>query len=261
MPEPLFEQIKPRTRHLGRILTHLATVDSTMNAAKARAETGDPHGTTIVADEQTNAIGRRGRTWSSPKGNLSVTLILRPQASRDRLTWIPLIAGAALAHSVHRLIDAPARLKWPNDVTIHGRKVAGILTDAHWSPDGSLAYVLLGIGVNGDRRIEDFPTELQTTATSLSHEAGGHVCLPALLKILLERLELLLDELDAPFATLRERVEPFMATRGQDVRVTMEQGVIEGRARGLGPRGELIIDTLDGERRVDAGDVEHLRRR
>jgi BirA family biotin operon repressor/biotin-[acetyl-CoA-carboxylase] ligase len=258
--EPRYEEIRPRTRVLGRVLVHHRTTGSTMDDARRLAQAGEPDGLVVVADEQTAGVGRRGRRWHSPAGSLHATILLRPvNTPKETLTWIPLLAGVAMVQAVGRVAGVDARLKWPNDVLVDGKKLAGVLTDARWQDDGRLAWVLIGVGVNGDARADDFPPELRPTATSLSQAAGRHVCMPALLKVFLERLEPLLEAASLPFDDLRAKVEPSLATLGRRVRVTMPRGVVEGVARGLGPRGELLLETPEGEVRVEAGDCEHLR--
>lgn len=257
--EPTYEQIKPRTDRLGRVLVHRDEVDSTMDEARRAAESGEGEGYVVAADRQTAGRGRRGRGWFSPAGNLNATVLLRPVVSADRATWIPLLAGVAMADAIRRLVGLEARVKWPNDVVVGDRKVAGILTESQWDAEGRLAWVLVGVGVNGDVRRDEFPEDLRETATSLSAEAGRHVCLPALLKVFLERFEEALGPLEGEHARLAERVAPHVATLGRRVRVTTPDGIVEGDAVRLGARGEIVLVTEDGEVAVDVGDCQHLR--
>lgn len=260
MPEePTYEQIKPRTRRLGRVLAHLESTTSTMDEARRAAEAGEGEGFVVVADRQTAGRGRRDRTWFSPEGNLNATVLLRPAVAADRATWIPLVAGVAMSEAIERLIDRPARVKWPNDVLLADRKVAGILTESRWDDDGRLAWVLVGAGVNGNVRRDGFPEELRASATSLSAEAGRRVCLPALLKVFLERFEATLKPLEDVGSDPAGLVAPRLATLGRRVRITMPEGPVEGEAVRLGPRGELVLATDAGERAVDVGDCQHLR--
>jgi BirA family biotin operon repressor/biotin-[acetyl-CoA-carboxylase] ligase len=255
-----YESIRPRTKRLGKRLLHLAFSISTMKDARDVAESGEPEGFTLVADQQLAGQGRRGRAWHSPPGNLHATILLRPRVAADRATWVPLLAGAALAESVRRLLDLEAYVKWPNDVLIDGRKVAGVLSEAHWQRNGDLGWILLGVGVNGNIRRASLPEDFRETATSLAEEVQRTVCMPALLKIFLECLEAFLEDLDGPAEGLFDRVRPYMTTLGERVTVQLDSETLEGVATGLGARGELLVDTGDGApRAVDSGDVVHAR--
>lgn len=257
--EPTYEQIKPRTDRLGRVLIHRHEVDSTMDEARRAAERGEGEGLVVAADRQTTGRGRRGRTWFSPEGNLNATVLLRPTVAADRATWIPLLAGVAVAEAIERLVDVQARVKWPNDVVVGDRKVAGILTESQWDGEGRLAWVLVGVGVNGNVRPEALPAEIRQTATSLSAATGRRVCLPALLKVFLERFEAILGVLETSHAGLVETVASRVVTLGRRVRVTTPDGLVEGDAVRLGARGEIVVATESGEVPVDVGDCEHLR--
>lgn len=259
MAEPRYETIRPRTRALGHHLVHLATVGSTMDEARRMAEAGADHGTVVVADEQTQGRGRLDRTWFSPRGSLMATLVLRPWMPPHVLSLLTLAAGLSLARSMEKLLGAPARLKWPNDVWLEGKKVAGILTESRF--EGNRArFVLLGLGVNGDARATEFPAELRPVATSLSEWAGRHVCLPALLKIFLEDFEHEWTELEAG------RTDPLLGAAARRsvvlqrrVRVETPQGTVEGRAVGLGPQGQLLVDAQGTRHEISVGDCTLLR--
>lgn len=259
MAEPRYETIRPRTRALGRHLIHVAIVGSTMDEARRLAEAGAEHGTVVVADEQTQGRGRLDRRWFSPRGSLLATVILRPQISGELLPPVPLAAGLSLARSMEKLVRAPARLKWPNDVWLEGKKVAGILVESQF--EGSAPrFILLGMGVNGDVRATEFPPEIRPFATSLSEWAGRHVCLPALLKLFLEDFEREWVELEAG------RTGPLIGAVAQRslvihqlVRVETPQGAVVGRAVGLGPQGQLIVDAQGSRHEITVGDCVLLR--
>lgn len=257
--EPRFEEIRPRTRRLGRPLVHLARTRSTMEEARRRALAGAPEGLVVVADEQTAGVGRLGRSWHSPAGGLWCTVLLRPRCETDRLRALPLAAGLAVVDAIGTLLNLPARLKWPNDVVLDERKVGGVLVDARLAGRHA-EFVLVGLGVNGDARTDDFPPELRGSATSLSLASGHHVCMPALLKLLLEALEPSYESLEAGRAgEVVGRVRLRMATLGRRVRVERPSGLVEGVASDLGPSGELLVETRDGWVRVQSGECLELR--
>jgi BirA family biotin operon repressor/biotin-[acetyl-CoA-carboxylase] ligase len=168
---------------LGHPHIHLDVVDSTNALAKEKAAAGAAHGTTFTAGEQTAGRGRQGRSWVAPAGSaLLLSVILRPAEEHHRLA--PLAAALAVAETCEELADVQAKIKWPNDVWIDGRKVSGILVEARSDQDPDRSWVVVGIGLNTRVRIEDMPEELQATATTLALDPGVDALRP-----LLERLD------------------------------------------------------------------------
>jgi BirA family transcriptional regulator, biotin operon repressor / biotin---[acetyl-CoA-carboxylase] ligase len=256
--EPTFESIRPRTKRIGRVVVHLAECTSTMDEARLWAESDKEDGAVIAADRQTAGRGRNQRIWASPKGALLATLVLRDVKALP-LPIVPLAAGLALARSIERLTKAPARVKWPNDVWIDGKKVAGVLLESRFVGEHA-EWILVGLGVNVDVRVEELPQEVRALATSLSAWKGGHVCAPALLKIWLEQFESLLDDLRAGRTrSVLADAEARLVGRGGTMRGTGANGPIEGTAMGLGPNGELIVKTARGDELLREGDVQLLR--
>src|SRR4051794_14278733 len=154
-----------QTRWLGRAYRHLAECRSTNDEAAAWARAGAPHGALVIADAQTGGRGRLGRTWHSPPGeNLYFSTVLRPEIPPHRAPPLTLAVGVALADAV-REAGCDAQLKWPNDLLLDGKKVAGILTEMTTS-GGRVEFVVIGIGVNLDARA--FPAELDGRATSIA---------------------------------------------------------------------------------------------
>lgn len=258
MHEPTFESIRPRTKRIGRVVVHLAECTSTMDEARTWAESKGDDGAVIVADRQTAGRGRNQRTWFSPEGALLATLVLR-DLKDVRLTLVPLAAGLALARSIERLTKAPAQIKWPNDVWIEHKKVAGILVESRFVGDHP-EWVIVGLGVNVDVRSETFPAEVRPHATSLSAWKGGHVCAPALLKIWLEQFEHVLEELrkGRNEAVVRD-IQDRLVGLGGNIRAEGPRGTIDGTALRLGAGGELIVKTQHGEEALHEGDVELVR--
>lgn len=257
--EPKFEEIRPRTQRLGHRILHLARVGSTMDVARQQAAAGAAEGLVVVAEEQDAGVGRHGRSWFSPRGGLLATLILRPAADAQRLEALPLAAGVAMGQAIERLVRVRVALKWPNDLVVQGKKVGGVLVEGRLEGPRP-EYLLLGVGVNGDARADAFPPDLRATATSLSQVAGRHVCMPALLKLFLDRFEPLYDDLqrgrtEGTVNAARARME----TLGRRVRVETARGTIEGVARDLDATGALLVDRSAGLVRVNSGECEELR--
>jgi len=223
---------------LGTPHLHLRSTTSTNDRARELAMTGAPHGTLVTAAEQTAGRGRQGRAWSAPPGRaLLMSLVLR-----DDHALLPLAAGVAVAATC----GADARLKWPNDVLLGGRKVAGILAEGRPSE----GWAVVGVGVNVAVRPEDFPAELRGRATGLGLQ-------PADVSRVLARL---LEELDAALGlTLPALLE---AWRSRDALLghAVTWGAGSGTAAGVDAAGRLRVTLADGsETTLAAGEV-HLAR-
>jgi len=252
MPTPfapaLFQQLLT-TEDVGRFLLYRVSTETTMTIARREADDGAPHGTLVLAEEQTAGRGRRGRTFASPSGeNLYFTLVLRvPLEVHARL---PVILPVAICSAVrHEGIDA--RIKWPNDIWVGQRKLSGLLIDAELRPGGPLAMPGIGINVNGD------PTsipELATSATSVRRELGYTVVREALLARICNELERLLAE--PPETTLAHYTELSMIL-GRDVVVTPANGEpFTATAEAIAPDGSLVVVRPNGTREtLTAADV------
>jgi BirA family biotin operon repressor/biotin-[acetyl-CoA-carboxylase] ligase len=213
------------TRWLGRPIVRLASIDSTNREAWRRAEAGAGHGTVIVAEEQTAGRGRLDRTWISPRDEgLYVTALLRPGELAANAGLLGIAAGIAAAGAVEDVGVPAARVKWPNDVWVEDRKIAGILVEARDAgrPEG---IFVVGVGVNTGQT--EFPDGLRVPATSVRLVTGETPDLDEVLRRLLERFELWVDTLidgkldafDAAFAardTLTGRRISFILS-GEDV--------------------------------------------
>ena len=224
---------------LGSPRLHLAVTDSTNTRARELAAAGAPHGMLVTTGEQLAGRGRQGRTWSAPPGRaLLCSVVLR-----DPPRLLPLLAGVAVAE-VASSAGAPAQVKWPNDVLVGGRKVAGILVEGR--PQERWAVV--GIGLNVALAPDDFPPELRATAATLG--------LPpeAVERTLAELLEVLERWLGQPQDVVLEAVRVRDALRGQ--RISWSGG--EGTADGIDGDGRLMVLAANGRRvALDAGEV-HL---
>jgi BirA family biotin operon repressor/biotin-[acetyl-CoA-carboxylase] ligase len=244
---------RPATQWVGRPLLLESSTASTNDDARDAARGGAASGYTIVADTQTAGRGRRGRTWISPPGeNLYLSVVARPRLSAERSALITLAAGLAVRDAVVQHIE-PERvtIKWPNDVRVDGRKVAGVLVEGAVR-GAELSYAIIGIGVNV--RGERVADELEDRATTMRRARGGRDLsradvLEALLVALEKRIEQLLRD-GAP-SVVRD-VAAYCDTIGTHVNV---EGVA-GRATGISESGGLWIEKVDGDRvEVRAGEV------
>lgn len=249
-PEP---GLRTDRQRLGAPVRHLGTVGSTMDEAAAWAREGAPHGAVVTAVAQHQGRGRLGRTWADAPGeSLLATVVLRPDLPADRLGLVPLAGGLAVAEALDAA-GVRADVKWPNDVRVGRKKVAGVLAEATWT-DG-IPTVLLGVGVNVGQA--SFPGDLEASATSLLRTTGRSVSPRSLLRPLLDRLAAHLDTARvAParlIAAVEARLEPSDTVDVWDP--PTGRRLASGRVIGLAPDGALRLDTGSGERRLHAGEV------
>jgi BirA family transcriptional regulator, biotin operon repressor / biotin---[acetyl-CoA-carboxylase] ligase len=227
---------------LGGPRLHFRLTDSTNARARELAIRGAPHGTLVTASEQSAGRGRQGRTWSAPAGRALLCSIV----IRDPPRLLPLAAGVAVAEAVDELVpDGPAQIKWPNDVLLEGRKVAGILVEGR-PQEG---WTVVGVGLNVALRPEDFPAELQERAGTLGLAPDA---IEPTLDALLRRLEHWVSASDeALLGTVRGRD----ALLGREIRWYGGRGV----GAGVDEAGRLVVETESGRVALDAGEVHLLR--
>ncbi len=250
------------THELGRAIHYHEVLPSTNELAFRLAHAGAEHGEVVVTEQQTAGKGRRGRVWASPPGlNLYFSAILRPELPPQRAPELTLMAAVALTE-VLREAGGEAFIKWPNDVQIGGRKVAGILTELSAEPE-RVHFVVLGVGVNLNAQPEHFPEELRAAATSLAQARGQRVPRALFAATLWKRLEAWLEvHLEQGFGPVRQRWKELCATLGQEVLVRTDRLEFRGVAEDIDEAGALRVRREDGSiERVLAGDVEQLRPR
>lgn len=239
---------------------YLDSVDSTNAEAVRWLESGAPDRALVAADGQTHARGRMGRTWYTPAGSaLAFSLALRfAQTSQQGGLIGRLVATGALAVSdaLSRDYNIPTEIKWPNDVLIQRRKVAGVLCEAQWQGKG-LVSVVLGVGVNVNKRSIPPAQDLNYPATCVESELGGPVVRYELLRNILSYLLIRIDNLDSD--QFLQDWENRLAFRGEWVQIIDGRHAVDGQALGVNEDGSLRLLTTAGEViSVYAGDV-HLR--
>lgn len=225
-----------------------------MTEATAWAAEGAPHGALVVAEHQTAGRGRHGRAWEAAPGeSLLVSVVLRPALAPDRLGLVPLAAGLAVAEAV-AVFGVAAQVKWPNDVRLGGRKLAGVLAEASWT--GSVPTVILGIGLNVAQ--EAFPEAVADRAVSLRRVTGRPIDRLAPLPAVLDRLAARLADAESMPDRLLRDVEARLDGLGEAVAVRfpgVDRAPVDGRAVGLAADGALRVDTGAGEVAVYAGEA------
>jgi len=245
-------QARLRTRYVGRRFLYHERLPSTQDAARQEAEGGALEGTTILADQQTAGRGRLGRQWVSPPGaNLYFSVVLRPAA--EHLRTLGMIWPMAICQAVGEVTGLPARVKWPNDVLVGPRKLAGVLIDSEFSGD-QVDYAIAGIGLNVNLDMSA-NEEIRDIATSISAELGREVAREEVMAALLHRFEQLYEA--------ARRGQPVhlgwkahLDILGRPIRVRSGEGVEQGIAEDVEPDGTLILRRPDGSHvRIEAGEV------
>jgi BirA family biotin operon repressor/biotin-[acetyl-CoA-carboxylase] ligase len=212
-------------------------------------------GTLVWAQEQTAGRGRRGRSWTSPRGNLYVTAILRPDCTVGEAAQLGFAAALALVDALGHLMPplTEVRLKWPNDVLVNERKAAGILLETVIGTDGSFQALLLGLGVN----IADAPDDTAFPATALHWESAGRGIGPEdLLEPWAKHFLTWVNRwVDDGFQPLRRQWLAYAHPAGQQLRVRLPNRVVHGTFHDMDDAGGLVIDTEQGRERLSVGDV------
>ncbi|HEY92918.1 MAG TPA: biotin--[acetyl-CoA-carboxylase] ligase [Dehalococcoidia bacterium] len=239
------------THFIGQRVICYPRLTSTMEVAKKEARQGAAEGTVIVADEQTAGKGRLKRIWLSPKGNIALSVILYPDVFY--LPFLIMLASLAVVHCIEAVTGLKSQVKWPNDVLINNKKVCGIIIEGNVR-GGIVDYAIIGIGVNVNLRLSDFP-EILSTATSLSDELRKEVSRLDVIRQLLveiERLYLALQTGGSVFEEWRDR----LVTLGRSVRVKSGKTTYEGIAESVATDGSLLLRLPDGSlNRIASGDV------
>lgn len=244
-----------QTSWAGKPLYHLEIVDSTNNYAKKTAQEGAEHGTLILADEQTQGKGRRGRTWISPKaGNIYMSILLRPQIEPDKASMLTLVAAMAAAAGIREVSGLNTQIKWPNDIVVQGKKVCGILTEMS-AEVGRVHYIVIGIGINVHDK--DFPEEIQATATSLDLQSGKRQNRTELVEAVWKAFETYYESYlrTQDMSALQHEYNSHLANCNRPVKVLDSEHPYEGIAKGITKKGELMVETESGMRLVSSGEV------
>lgn len=233
------------------------SVGSTNLEAMQLAFAEAPEGTVVVADEQTGGRGRQGRTWHSPAGyGLYVSVILRPDIAPNAAPIITLLTNVAAAEAVHDVTGAPTVCKWPNDVLIHGCKIAGNLTEVVLSGD-AVGHVIAGAGINVRPLPPSVVTGLRTKPCSLEEAAGKRVSRVVLLQAYLSRYEYWYNSLiEEGFAPVLARWKELTDVVGKRLKVQVRGEALEGEVVDVSTDGMLIMKDDDGkEHQLFSGDI------
>jgi BirA family transcriptional regulator, biotin operon repressor / biotin---[acetyl-CoA-carboxylase] ligase len=246
-----------RTRVIGREIRVFQETSSTSDIVEKLGRDGVKEGVVAFAESQTKGRGRLGRHWVSPsKKGLWFSVLLRPSIHPLQATQITVACATALRRAISLHSGLQPSIKWPNDVMINGRKVAGILTELNAELD-HVKYLIAGIGVDVNQTASDFTPELRKIASSIRIEAGRPVPRPELAVLILQELDKDYQRVTGGrFTELADEWEGHCNTIGRDVSIRIGERFVRGRAEALGEDGALLVRTDHGHlERVIGGDV------
>jgi BirA family biotin operon repressor/biotin-[acetyl-CoA-carboxylase] ligase len=250
-----------QTRVFGKQdIVYFQETDSTNLRAKSLADRGAPEGTVVIAESQTEGRGRRGRTWFSPAGEgIYVSVILRPVLSPHEAPRLTLMAAVAAAETLLHLTPLNVRIRWPNDILVGGKKLAGILTQVSTEMD-AVDYIVVGIGINVNTPLKGFPDDLRDRATSIRAEMKEPFPRIRLLRLYLERFEDCYGTFRrSGFQPILERWKELSDIIGRRIRVDLLNHHYRGKVLDVDQDGVLILSDQDGiTRRIVSGDVTRL---
>jgi len=245
-PDKLFPhevQSNLDTKVLGKKIVYFDSIHSTMDHAFELGMAGEDEGTVVCAESQTKGKGRLGRSWSSPKGKgIYMSIILRPSLLPSNVAQLTLLAAVATCEAIRKTTSVAAKIKWPNDILINDKKVAGILTELSAEVD-RVRFVVVGVGVNVNTALKYLPKQ----GTSLKNETKKMVSRVELLQEILRLMEQWYQRVNAEgFSPVMKRWKELSSTLGKRIRLIDAGGKIEGKAIDLDRDGGLIIRSDSG---------------
>lgn len=230
------------------------TVGSTNDEAKALARDGAEAGIVLWSLEQTSGRGRSGHAWSSPRGNLYASVILRPACSAEEAAQLGFVTALAVGDAVAELARCrgPLACKWPNDVLLGGRKIAGILLESEIGRDGQVTFLIVGLGVN----LASAPSNTEFRATSIAAEGVPAPPPEAALDTFLRHFDRWARRWQQQgFAPVRQEWRERAFALGGQIRARLETATLQGRFVDIDQQGALLLETGGEVRRISAGDV------
>ncbi|UCE37416.1 MAG: biotin--[acetyl-CoA-carboxylase] ligase [Thermoplasmata archaeon] len=249
----------PNPKIIGRAIYSYEVLGSTNIQAKDLAESEAEDGTVVIAKIQSEGKARRNRNWISPEGGLWLSVILRPNIPPQKATLVTLMAANAVDETLSEY-GLKAKIKWPNDVLIDGKKVCGILTEAK-TKENEIEYLVLGIGINANFDLSELPEDIRGASTTIKNELKRDISQDELLQRLLGHVNkyyegLLASDFQKIVKTWKEKSD----TLGRHVKITTQMESIQGIAQDIDDTGALILKRDDGDiQKLFAGDCVYLR--
>ena len=232
-------------------------IDSTNTRLKMMAAKGAPHGTVLLADQQTGGRGRRGRSFHSPAGTgIYMSVLLRPGCAPGELMHLTCAVAVAMCDAVEVAADIRPGIKWTNDLVCGKRKLAGILTELGFTPDGKVDYAVIGVGLNCCQKSEDFPEDIRSIAGSLASVTGRDIDRARVTAEMIAALHKMDRELLTGKDTVLGQYRRDCVTLGQEVSLVKGDEVRHGRALDIDSEGALIVELPDRKvETVNSGEV------
>ena len=248
-----------KTEVIGKRIYYFEEIDSTQNFAQQIASDKKENGTIIIAEKQTTGRGRLNRKWTSPKGGMWFSLIIHPKFDVSSSTLIPILSAVALSKSIKTVLGIKTEVKWPNDITMNGKKVAGILVDASFQAN-NIDYLILGIGINFDIDAKKLEKRLSKTPNFYGinslRKKDDKTPPKLLLKEFLLQLEKNLSQLDKGEKTKIVKEWTKRATGiGKKITINTANGKILGVSQGIDNDGALRLKTKKEIKKIFVGDV------
>jgi len=251
-----------KTKVFGKIVYYFESIDSTQNQAMRMASNPANNGAVVIAEKQTNGKGRLDRKWISPKGGIWFSIILHPQFDISVITLFPIASALALSNAIEKISNIKSELKWPNDITIKGKKVAGILVDASLESN-KIENMVLGVGINFNVDVKQIEKMLKDTpnfyGVASLNEQNKTIKPVLLVQTFLNELEKICTILNSK--DTRKIIKDWTAkssTIGQNVELNTKEGKIKGKAIKIDHDGALVISKNKKNVRVIEGDITYI---
>ena len=248
-----------KTKTVGKRVYYFEEIDSTQNFAEQIALDGKENGTIVVAEKQTAGKGRLDRKWTSPKGGIWFSLIIHPKFDVSTSTLVPIAGAVALAKAIKNTLNIDVSVKWPNDITLNGKKVAGMLVDASFQAN-NIDYLILGIGINFDIDAKKIEKRLSKSANFYGvnslRKKDDNTPPKILLKEFLVQFEKILMQLNkGEKAKIVKEWTKKADKIGKKISINTSDGKISGVAQGIDKDGALKLKTSKGIKKIFVGDV------
>ena len=238
------------TNYIGKEIYYFPELKSTNIMAKEKAlhrAEGMDEGTLIIAEKQSAGKGRLGREWFSPAGGIWLSIILYPQLFPSYISRITLMTAVAVVKAIKICTQIESQIKWPNDILINEKKVCGILTEMSAELD-IINWVVVGIGINANIDLRDFPEDIQENTISLKETSGKEISRVKLVQTFLQEFEKYYEKLKRKeFSSILKEWKSCSHTLGKKIRVDIGERIITGEAIEINESGALILKKEDGE--------------
>jgi BirA family biotin operon repressor/biotin-[acetyl-CoA-carboxylase] ligase len=248
-----------KTKFIGKRVYYFEEIDSTQNFARKIASDKKEDGTIIVAEKQTDGMGRLERKWISPKGGIWFSLIIHPKFDVSSSTIVPIAGAVALAKSIKTILDMDVTVKWPNDITMNGKKVAGMLVDASFQAN-NIDYLILGVGINFDIDSKKLQKRLLKSSNfygvSSLRRKNDYTSPKSLLREFLVEFEKILSQINK--GEKSKIVKEWMKRAdsvGKKIVINTSDGKITGISQGIDTDGALRLKSSNGTKKIFVGDV------